>query len=194
MKFGKKVGVRGLYEENGILRNVEDWSAVSKYSIGFGQEISMPPLQLLTFYLMIARNGNYLKPYIIKGYEKNGKKVKIAPKSEKLLSTETAVYLKKLMRRVVTEGTGSKAKSNIIDIAGKTGTGQIFDQKKQKYSPINYVASFVGFYPYNNPEVVMLVLYNSPKKSVYGGSTAAETFKEIAEYTIPFMGIDKKNN
>jgi len=89
----------------------------------------------------------------------------------------------------VKHGTGINADSSFVPVGGKTGTGQRIDKKTGTYSKSDYVASFAGIFPADNPRIAMIVLYEIPKKSIYGGSTAAYTFKELAEQLSMYLGI-----
>jgi cell division protein FtsI (penicillin-binding protein 3) len=78
-----------------------------------------------------------------------------------------------------------------VPIAGKTGTGQRIDSETGTYSKKEYVASFAGVFPADNPRIAMLVVYQEPKKSIYGGSTAAHTFKTLAEQLSMQLGLKR---
>ncbi|MGA1846312.1 peptidoglycan D,D-transpeptidase FtsI family protein [Deferribacter abyssi] len=186
--FGKKIRVVGALEEQGILRNYKKWSKLSKYSISIGQEIYVTPMQMLRFYAAVANGGYYIKPSFIKEIYDGDKFLKVDYDSVRVFDEKVAKKLQYLLRLVVTDGTGSNANSEYVAIAGKTGTAQKFDKFTGRYSTKNYVASFAGFFPYNNPKYAMIVIYDSPKKSIYGGSTAALTFRKIAEQIMLLTG------
>lgn len=189
--FGKKTGVSGLGEEEGILRNVKKWSGLSKPSMSIGQEVMVTPLQMVRFYSAIANGGKLIKPKIVSKVENGGNTYRPKFEEERLFSEETAKRLQSLLKDVVTDGTGSNARSNYLPIAGKTGTGQLIDEKTGTYSKEEYVASFAGIFPADNPRIAMVVLYNSPKRSIYGGSTAAHTFKVLAEQASMHLGLKR---
>jgi len=170
--FGELTGTKGFAEESGSLRRVEDWSKLSKPSISIGQEILITPIQILRFYAAIANDGYAVRPTIIKGKTEE---------KERILGVQTTNLLKKLLIDAVETGTGQNAKSEFIKIAGKTGTAQKFDKSTNSYSYRDYNASFIGLFPVKRPRYVMIVTYDSPRKSIYGGSTAAYTFKKIVE-------------
>ena len=86
------------------------------------------------------------------------------------------------MRQTVEAGTGKKADTALTKIAGKTGTARVYDNKAGAYSTQNYSASFAGVFPAKDPKIAMIVVYESPKSSIYGGSTAANVFRQIAEF------------
>lgn len=178
--FGESTKVVGSGEEIGLLRNYKKWSGLSQPSISIGQEILVTPIQIVRLYAAIANGGYLLKPKFVKT-DDNHTAVKVF--TDKSLS-----FVKPLLREVVERGTATTAKSEYVSIAGKTGTAQKFDKRLGKYSTTEYIASFAGFFPYEDPKVAMVVIYENPKKSIYGGTTAAVTFKKIAEEVSIFLG------
>lgn len=179
--FGKNTGISNISEEKGLLRAYNKWSGLSKPSISIGQEIFVTPLQILQYYASVANDGVLVSPHLVRKIV-TGTDVSTPQKnSKRLISRESAKKLQMLLRKVVTDGTGVNASSDYVEIAGKTGTAQKFMINKNMYSRKNYVASFVGFFPVSSPEIAMIVVYDSPSASIYGGSTAAYTFRAIAE-------------
>ncbi len=176
--FGRKTNVYGLSEESGFIRPVKDWSKLSKYSLAIGQELLVTPLQILRFYAAIANDGFIVKPRIISRIDPDGY---FDSEYKRIFSSNTSRLLKGILKEVVIRGTGKNARVPVFDIAGKTGTAQKFEIEQKRYSAHDYIASFVGFFPTENPRYAMIVLYDSPRKSIYGGGTAAKTYKKIAE-------------
>jgi cell division protein FtsI (penicillin-binding protein 3) len=189
--FGEKTGVSGLGEEEGLLRNYKNWSGLSKPSISIGQEVLVTPLQMARFYAAIANGGKLVKPKIVNKVENKGSIYKPRHEEVRVFTEATAKKLTSLLTDAVNLGTGKKAKSDFVSIAGKTGTGQRIDKNTGTYSDKNYVASFAGVFPADNPKIAMVVVYKAPKKSIYGGSTAARTFKTLAEQTSMYLGIKR---
>lgn len=189
--FGQKTGIQGLGEESGLLRSVKEWSGLSKPSLSIGQEVMVTPLQVVRFYSAIANGGRLIKPNIVSKVENGGNIYRPKFEQTRIFSEETAKMMQSLLHDVVTDGTGSNAKSDFIEIAGKTGTGQRIDRSTGTYSENDYVASFAGVFPADNPRIAMIVLYESPKTSIYGGSTAAHTFKMLAEQLSMHLGIKR---
>ncbi len=180
--FGDKTGIYGASEEAGIVRPVSSWSKTSLTSIAIGYEVLVTPLQIVRFYGAIANNGIMVNPKIISQIVK-GNEIAIPEHVEtQILSKDTADYMLSLMQKTVEDGTGKKAQTEITKIAGKTGTARVYDHKAGAYSTQNYSASFAGVFPADDPKVAMIVVYESPQSSIYGGSTAANIFKEIAEF------------
>lgn len=193
LHIGEKIGGRATGSEKGILRNYSDWSGLSKPSISIGQEILVTPLHILQYYSAIANNGILVEPHLIKKVFTERDNYLFEAKKERILSSKSSETLKRLLRETVETGTGKNSDSEYIKISAKTGTAQKYEVKNGTYSYRDYVASFVGFFPYENPEIAMIVLYDSPSKSIYGGSTAAYTFKSIAEQVMLNMGYKIKH-
>jgi len=189
--FGQKTGVAGIGEEEGILRNAKEWSGLSKPSISIGQEIMVNPLQMVRFYSAIANGGKLIRPKIVSKVENGGNTYRPKYEEKRIFSEETAKALRELLYDVVKHGTGANADSSFVSVAGKTGTGQRIDKNTGTYSEKEYVASFAGIFPAEDPKIAMLVLYKAPKSSIYGGSTAAHTFKVLAEQISMHLGIKR---
>jgi len=190
--FGDKTGVFGVSEEKGILRDYTEWSILSRPSLSMGQEIMVTPLQMVRYYAAIANGGYLLKPSFIDRIERNGMPEYFEPEKEIVMSEHTALIIRKTLRETVIRGTGFRAESKYVQIAGKTGTGQKFNLDTGKYSKKNYIASFAGFFPANKPKIAMVVVYDSPRKSIYGGTTSALTFKKLAELLTIYQGYERK--
>lgn len=153
---------------------------LQKY-IGFGYGISATPLQMLCAYCAAANGGNLVKPYIVKKFtDNNGNTIyENKPKIiRKVISKETSDKIKDLFVGIIENGTGKTAKIQNLKIAGKTGTSQ--QLVEGEYSKAHYNASFVGFFPVENPQIAMIVVLDNPKTNYYGGATAAPIFRNIA--------------
>ncbi|ADR19637.1 peptidoglycan D,D-transpeptidase FtsI family protein [Calditerrivibrio nitroreducens] len=183
--FGSATQVLGSGEESGLLRNYKKWSGLSQPSISIGQEILVTPIQIVRLYAAIANGGYLFTPKFVKSNEK--------PVATKVFGEKSLSVVRPLLREVVERGTATTAKSEYVPIAGKTGTAQKFDKRLGRYSNTEYTASFAGYFPYDDPKVSMVVIYENPKKSIYGGTTAAVTFKKIAEQTAILLGYKIKH-
>ncbi|WP_415238693.1 peptidoglycan D,D-transpeptidase FtsI family protein [Seleniivibrio woodruffii] len=189
--FGDKTGISGVIEEEGLVRNYKRWSGLSKPSISIGQEILVTPLQMVRFYGAIANGGMLMNPKIVKKVEKGGETFTPKNKEERVFSEATAKRIQGLLEKVVKEGTGKNAYSDYVEIGGKTGTGQRIDTETGTYSKTGYVASFAGVFPADNPKIAMVVVYKEPKSSIYGGVTAARTFRSLAEQVSMHLGLKR---
>ena len=160
-----------------------DWSAISLPWMSIGYEIKMSPLQMLMFYNAIANNGQMVKPYMVKEIRHEGKMIKqIEPVvlNKQICKPETISALKKMMEGVVLNGTATNLKNADYTVAGKTGTAQI--HKTGGYDKSSYKASFVGYFPADNPQYTVIVVVNEPRKGAYyGGAVAGPVFKAIAD-------------
>lgn len=181
--FGEKSGIEMSGEETGLVKSPEEWLGVVPANIFIGQGIAVTPLQMVMAISCIANGGQLLKPYIVSEvYDSSGR---IVYKGEKRvrqepLSAETADFIRRGMEKVVSDGGGQRAKSELVSIAGKTGTAQI--AKHGKYSKGHYAASFIGFWPSEQPEYAMLITLGEPKgRRYYGGVISAPVFKAIVE-------------
>ena len=181
--FGDKTGVEMSGEEEGLIRPPEEWLGSSTANVFIGQGIAVTPLQAVMATASIVNGGYLLKPYIIsevkdhdgKILHQGGRQVRY-----QALSNKTAAFICEAMKKVVSEGGGILAKSDIVDIAGKTGTAQV--AASGEYVKGLHVASFVGYWPADKPRYVMLISLGEPKGGkFYGGQIAAPAFKAIAE-------------
>lgn len=190
--FGTLTEINLPGEVNGLIRSSKDWSKISLASISIGQEISITPIQLIMAMSAIANRGTLMKPLIVKEIlDSNQNSVKVfKPKPvRQVVSVETALTMTKILEQVVIDGTGREAKLDEYQVAGKTGTGQIFDFATGKYSNSAYTSLFVGYVPAENPKISILILLDQPKGSYYGGTVAAPVFKEIASKVLPYLSI-----
>jgi len=185
-----KIGLHG--EEKGLLPHPKNWSKLSKFTIAIGQGISVTPLQLITAVATIANNGILMRPLIVKAIKNPQgeiiKEFKPTP-IRQVISPELAKEITNLLKKVVTgTGTGELAQISGYEIAGKTGTAQKVDTQGV-YSPDKFVSSFVGYFPADDPRLIILVIIDEPKGTYWGGTIAAPTFKRIAQRIISYKGI-----
>jgi cell division protein FtsI (penicillin-binding protein 3) len=189
--FGNFTSITLPGETAGKLKKPTEWSSVSKAYISFGYEISVTPIQMITGYAALINGGVLLEPQLIsKEVNYNGHLVKeFTPKEvRKVISSETSATMRNLLAGVVKNGTGKKAYSDLITVGGKTGTSQKL--VNGSYSKKDYNSSFIGFFPVDDPQVVCLILLNSPDLGKYGGLVAAPIFKNVAERIIK-TDVDK---
>ena len=181
--LGEKTGAGLPGESRGKMTRPETWSDIQIANVGFGQGISVTPLQLAAAYGVIANDGVYQKPRIVWGAEEANvlKGDKLEP-GRRVVSPETAREMRKMLQAVVDGGTGTKAQLTGYTAGGKTGTAQIAEHGS--YQNRKFVASFVGVAPMQNPRFVILVSITDPKGEYYGGQVSAPVFKEIAEYAL----------
>jgi len=180
--FGTFTSVTLPGEVKGILKKPNGWSKYTKTFLSFGYEVSVTPLQLINAFSAVINGGILYEPHILKGRtDKNGKVLFESTPIvvRRVISEETSERVRNMLRSAVKNGTGSSADSKLINVGGKTGTSQKLINGK--YSKKDYTVSFMGFFPADNPQLVCLVIVNSPEEEKYGGKVAAPIFKNITE-------------
>lgn len=160
------------------------WSKVSLPWMSIGYEVALTPMQILAIYNAVANNGKYIRPRIVKEIRENGQLVKQFEAKvikKKICSHKTLEMAQEMLVAVVDSGTARNLRSKVYKIAGKTGTAQIA-QTNQGYNKQNYKASFVGYFPADNPKYACIVSISNPsKEAYYGGWVAGPVFKEISD-------------
>ncbi|KAF0181939.1 MAG: cell division protein FtsI (penicillin-binding protein 3) [Nitrospirae bacterium] len=192
--FGERTGIDLAGEVSGLVRHPDKWSGMSIGAISIGQEIAVTPLQVLRAYAVIANGGLLVKPHVVAEIRTpQGQQVYRANnEKERVLSEKTAIAFRSILKRVTEEG--GTAKSASIDgnqVAGKTGTAQLFDQRTKRYSKERYVSSFVGFVPADDPRIAMIVVVHEPKGAIYGGVVAGPAFKAIANESLSYLSVPR---
>lgn len=180
-------------ESSGVLREKDSWHPIDLATSSFGQGISVTPIQLITAVNSIANGGKLAHPYIVSQIETpDGKVININPKpTTRVISNAASKSVAKMMLNAVENGEAKWTKVKNYKIAGKTGTAQI--PVAGHYDPNHTVASFVGFFPANDPKVTMLIVVNRPKTSIYGAETAAPIFFSIARDLIKYYNLPPNN-
>jgi cell division protein FtsI (penicillin-binding protein 3) len=189
MRLNKPLELQIKGEGDPIIRYPGDklWSGLSLPMMSHGYEVQLTPLQILTFYNAVANNGKMMRPLFVTAIMRNGSVIKSYDPEviiNSIASRSTLRKAKKMMEGVVERGTATNLKNPNYKIAGKTGTAQI---ARNKYgyktgSSVSYSASFVGYFPAENPLYSCIVVVNSPSNGVYFGNVVAGTvFKEISD-------------
>ena len=187
-----KTGIDLPGEESGSIPSVKSrWSDVAIANIGFGQGVSLSPLQIACVYSAVANDGILMKPYAVKAIldDKGDTLKSFGPTPvRRVISESTAHLLVDFMKGVVTTGSGKRAQVEGVDICGKTGTAQKVKPGGKGYEENSYIASFIGFFPADDPQIVGLITLDSPKTAHLGGSTAAPVFKNASERIVSLAG------
>ena len=184
--FGSPTGVDLPGEQRGIVLHDWQYSGSSMANLPFGQGESVTPIQMLAAYDAIANGGILRAPHIVASV--GGRPVHV-PRGRRILSPTVAAELRTMLRGVFADGgTASGAAIDGWDMAGKTGTANI--AVNGKYSDSEYVASFIGMVPTNDPKLLVAVVVDQPRGSIYGGSVAAPAFQKIAGWAVPYFGIN----
>jgi cell division protein FtsI (penicillin-binding protein 3) len=173
--FGMATGIPLPGESDGVLREPSRWSAQSSASLMMGYEIAVTPLQLAAAYASLANGGVLLQPHIIKEIRSADGAVIYESRPRvlrRVFSENVASQVRELLRSVVDSGTAVKADLAAFEVAGKSGTARR-TEKGKGYVAGSYTASFVGLFPAEKPQYVVLVKLDSPQRSIYGGEVAA---------------------
>lgn len=189
--FGKKTGIELPGEAYGIIVNKERAKDVDLASMAMGQANAVTPIQLLTAFSAIANEGYLMKPQIVKEIrDKDGNLIKtIEPEQvHQVISKKTSRTMLDILETVVSEGTGKNAYIEGYRVGGKTGTAQKIIPGGG-YSTSEYIGSFLGVAPTNDPKIAVLVLVDSPEGVYYGGTVAAPVFKEIVRDTMRYLQV-----
>jgi cell division protein FtsI (penicillin-binding protein 3) len=189
LKLNEKLGLDIKGEGTPYVKDPSDstWSGISLPWISVGYEIRLTPLQILTVYNAVANNGRMVKPKLVKSLKFRGEIIKDYPAEiivPSICSNETLKKLKIMLECVVENGTAKSLRSPLYKIAGKTGTAQVA-KGKSGYKDLSYKASFVGYFPADNPKYSCIVVINDPDfkttGAYYGGAVAGPVFKEISD-------------
>lgn len=189
MHLNEKTGICIPGEASPYIKYPGDklWSGISLPQMSYGYELQMTPLQVLMFYNAVANGGTMVKPRLIKAIQNHGKTVKrFHPDviDKRIASPSTIKKAQIMLEGVVENGTARNLANLNFKIAGKTGTAQIANKKYgYKYqSKVSYQASFVGYFPAENPRYSCMVVVNEPSNSqYYGNAVAGPVFREIAD-------------
>ncbi|HOX96052.1 MAG TPA: penicillin-binding protein 2 [Candidatus Woesebacteria bacterium] len=168
--LGEKTGIQQQEEVSGSLRDAKEYGDIDLATNSFGQGIAVTPIQMIAAVNTIANGGNYIKPTVIEGE---------TGKLRRVLTPESVSDMTQIMVQAVDRGESKWAKPQGISIAGKTGTAQI--PIEGHYDPEKTIASFVGFFPANDPQYTMLVTLREPQTSPWGSETAAPLWFSIAK-------------
>lgn len=193
--FGEKTGVDLNGEADGIIFNIDKIGDLETATTAFGQGVSVTPIQQITAVSAAINGGTLYKPYIVKSLNEpetnsvvleNNKQV-----VRKVISDETSEKVRYALESVVTNGTGRPAFIDGYRVGGKTGTAQ--KVKDGKYMIGNYIVSFIGFLPADDPQVIVYVAVDNAKGvTQYGGTIAAPIAKNILKDCISALNIEKR--
>jgi cell division protein FtsI (penicillin-binding protein 3) len=189
--FGQRTGIPLPGEVPGILHPVRDWSKVSIVQIPMGQGVAVTRLQMLMAISAIANNGRLMQPMLVKRImDRNGNIIaQYEPQMvRQVISPATARLMVEALETVPTpEGTAPEAAMKDYIVAGKTGTAQ--KAGPDGYVPGKYIASFIGFFPADNPQLCISIVMDQPKDGYYGGEVCGPIFREIAERCASYLNI-----
>lgn len=181
--FGASTGLGVPGEASGILRRPEAWSGQSPASLAIGYEISVTPLQMAMAYGALANGGRLMEPRLIQEVrDTHGRTVmKSKPRVvRRVVPRAVTREITPVLVDVVDAGTGTRARLSTFSVAGKSGTARAYDPKGG-YAKGGYFSSFIGFFPAEDPQLVIFVKLERPKGAYYGGATAAPVTRATLE-------------
>lgn len=188
--YGERTGIELPGETPGLLAAPEDWSGSQRYTVMFGQGVSVNALQVSSVFQTIANDGVSIAPTVVTGTRSADGRLLPEPtgRAERVLSEETATTMQSILESAVGEGgTGGNAVVDGYRVAGKTGTAQRYDDTCGGYC--GYTASFAGFAPADDPSVVVSVSVQDPVRGYYGGTTAAPVFQKVMSAALASQAV-----
>lgn len=194
--FGTKTGIDLNGEGNGILFKNQNMGPLELATTAFGQGISVTPIQQITAVSAAINGGNLYEPYVVKSViDPNSESIIFENKSNlkrKIISDETSAMVRYALESVVANGTGRNAYIENYRVGGKTGTAQKVENGK--YLIGNYILSFIGFLPADDPEVITYIAVDNPQGvTQYGGTVSAPIARNVLLSAIEVLDIDERN-
>lgn len=192
-KFGlkQKTGIDLPGEAGTIMHKMEDMGNVELATVSFGQSFQITPIQLITTASSIINGGKRITPHlgmeIIDGMGEVEERFSY-PVTEKIVSEQTSAIMREILELVVSEGGGGNGKVEGYRVGGKTATSQTLPRGTGRY-----IASFVGFAPADNPQVIAIAIVTNPKGVYYGGQVSAPIVRQLFENILPYLGIMEYN-
>jgi cell division protein FtsI/penicillin-binding protein 2 len=187
--IGTKTGIDIPGESAGILLPIDNWDQITRATIGFGYGIASTPMQMASAVASIANDGVWITPHVIK-YPETVAKEKI--KQRRVLSERTAKTVKELLKNSITNSKAIAGKIPNYYVAGKTGTSRKPNPNGVGYIPNCVYTSFVGFFPADDPELLIMVVVDNPKGAeVWGNTVAGPVFNNIAVEAGRYLNIKK---
>ncbi len=185
----EKTGIDIPGEASVIMHKKENVGQVELATMSFGQSFQITPMQLMRAASAIINGGTLVTPHFgVKAASAGGSNVKVFEYETKdnVINRQTSDTMKQILEKVVSEGGGKNAAIDGFCIGGKTATSQKLPRGNGKY-----IASFVGFAPADNPQVIAMCIIDEPVGVYYGGTVAAPVIKELFENMLPYMGMEK---
>ena len=192
-KFGllSKTGIDLPGEAGTIMHKPENMKAVELATVSFGQSFQITPMQLLTTVSSIINGGNRITPHLAMGTKSaDGSATMFEfPAESGIVSTETSETMKYMLEQVVAEGGGKNGQVEGVRVGGKTATSQTLPRGTGEY-----ISSFIGFAPADDPQVIAIAIVNRPKGAYYGSQVAAPIIRQLFENILPYLGIIDYNS
>jgi cell division protein FtsI (penicillin-binding protein 3)/stage V sporulation protein D (sporulation-specific penicillin-binding protein) len=185
--FGKPTGIDFPGESAGLVLPLEQWSGSTIGNVPIGQGIAVTPIQMASVYAAVANGGVWVQPHLV---DRIGGHVLSSWNKRRIMSPGVDKMVKTMLTGVVADAgsTGTAAAIPGYTVAGKTGTAQKPDGHGG-YSDTNFDATFVGMVPATKPRLVVLVMVDEPRGSIFGGVVAAPAFADIAKFDLQYLEI-----
>ena len=190
--FGRSTGIELPGEGVGLLFEPKNMRPIDVATMSIGQGIAVTPLQMVQAYSALANGGKMVKPHIIASIKNaDGSDYQVTEKEVigQPITEAVASEVKDMMEKEVSEGGGSNAQVPGYHMAGKTGTAQKIDAEHGGYLKNQYIASFCGFGPTEDPRAICLVVLDTPTGTYYGGQVAAPVFKEAMTQIMRYLAV-----
>jgi len=192
--FGEKTGIDLIGEENGLLFNLKNVGPVELGTTSFGQGVSVTPIQQMAAVAAAINGGKLMKPYIAKEWRDSvthdivGRT--LPTEVRQVITPEASAKVRYALESVVARGTGGKAYIEGYRVGGKTGTAQ--KVRNGRYVDGEYIVSFIGFAPADDPQILVYVAVDNPKALAFGGLIAAPSVKNILESSLQYLNVPKR--
>ena len=191
-QFGllEKTGIDLPGEAGTIMHHPENMGQVELATVAFGQSFQITPIQLAATVASLINGGKRITPHLgVSIWDAEGalKEQLEYPKGEQILSEETSSTMRYVLEQVVDGGSGKNAYIEGYRIGGKTATSETLPRSANQY-----ISSFIGFAPADNPQVLGLCVIHNPQGVYYGGTIAAPVIRDIFQNILPYLGIEKE--
>ncbi|MDC0760318.1 stage V sporulation protein D [Brevibacillus sp. AG] len=194
--FGQKTGIDLIGEENGLLFNLNKVGPVELGTTSFGQGVSVTPIQQMAAVSAAINGGKLMKPFVAKEWRDSVTHDVVArtlpTEVRQVITAETSAKVRHALESVVAQGTGNKAYIEGYRVGGKTGTAQ--KVKNGRYVDGEYIVSFIGFAPADDPQIVVYFAVDNPKALAFGGLIAAPSVKSIMESSLQHLNVPKRKD
>jgi len=187
--FGEQSGCGIPGDAPGTVKSAKEWTWVTHTSVAFGHEIAVTPMQMVRAFCTFARDGT-MPQLRITALESSQRPMQYA---RRVISPETALLTRQILRDVMIEGTGKSANSELYEMFGKSGTADLVDASGRLHKD-RYTASFIAGAPLDEPRIVVLVVIDDPdrRRGHFGGAVAGPVAKDLTEKTLAYMGVEAR--
>ena len=191
--FGTMTNIGLEDEQPGVVHHWEEWRASTTATASYGQGITVTPLQMIAAYAPLANGGKLMKPYVIDSvYRSDGTIEKTQPKIlDRVISQQTSQTMTAMLTSSIVRGFADSAAVANYRLAGKTGTSQIAGPGgRYEAGAGSNITSFIGYGPSEDPEFLILVKFDRPRRSALGSQSAAPTFRRIADFLLEYLAVE----